>query len=390
MRKRVALRLAACASLRIAAAFRLLVAALSLAAAFLPSVAAAQGQGVTLTVNSITWKDASVTIANYTGVWWYALFDKTTDAPRSGCILVGENTTATVTSLKAATTWILKAYSRQKNPGKCEGKLASVDIKTKSSPLSVTEIGTTTAKITLTGFTGTWSYVADSQSCVMMSEGYEATLTNLSAGTPNGVYVWDGASCGSGAGSEYATASFTTAEAGLTASAVTHNSATLTLSHHWKEKWRYKRAAPDAADAQCSSEIAKGTSTANVTGLEYGTAYTYKAYRDDECTIELTNDNVDAEFTTLSPALSVDNVTAATARLTLANWTAAWHYRYTTPDGGQCSPAVAAGTSTVTLSGLEYGTAYTYKAYRDDNCTVELTNDNTDAAFHDAVAGAVG
>ena len=91
-------------------------------------------------------------------------------------------------------------------------------------------------------------------------------------------------------------------------------------------------------------------------------------------------------FTTLSPALSVDEVTATTARLTIANWTDAWHYKYTAPDGGQCSPEVAAGTSTAEVTGLIGAAAYTFAAYSDSGCSTLLA---TTAAFDTSAPGPV-
>ena len=83
------------------------------------------------------------------------------------------------------------------------------------------------------------------------------------------------------------------------------------------------------------------------------------------------------------PSLTASNVTATTATLTIANRTTAWHYKHTTPASGTCSEAVAAGTATADLTGLEPGTSYTFKAYSDSSCNsnTALTPSTGDAHF---------
>ena len=68
--------------------------------------------------------------------------------------------------------------------------------------------------------------------------------------------------------------------------------------------------------------------------------------------------------------LSADTATAAGMTLTIGNYSLAWYYKYTTPDGGDCSAAaVPAGTPTKTLTTLTSNTAYTFKAYSDSGCS---------------------
>ena len=72
----------------------------------------------------------------------------------------------------------------------------------------------------------------------------------------------------------------TPAAATLAATAVTHNSATLTIGNKPGD-WYYKANA--GPDASCSSPAVTGT-TKNLTGLSGNTSYTYKAYSDSGCT----------------------------------------------------------------------------------------------------------
>ena len=85
---------------------------------------------------------------------------------------------------------------------------------------------------------------------------------------------------------------------------------------------------------------------------------------------------VSAASTAVAPqavTLSAGTATAAGMTLTIGNYSLAWYYKYTTPDGGDCSAAaVPAGTPTKTLTTLTSNTAYTFKAYSDSGCSDEL------------------
>ena len=91
----------------------------------------------------------------------------------------------------------------------------------------------------------------------------------------------------------------------LAGSGVTSTGATLTITGH-TGVWHYRR--HPATHGPCSSEVAAGTSTAAVTGLTPATAYTFKAYSDEDCSTELTALATDAEFTTPGIVLSAANV----------------------------------------------------------------------------------
>ena len=70
--------------------------------------------------------------------------------------------------------------------------------------------------------------------------------------------------------------------------------------------------------------------------------------------------------------LTVSAIGATGATLTIGNWSAAWHYKHTAPTtgpGASCSSAVAAGTSTASLSSLSGNTGYTFAAYSDGACS---------------------
>ena len=134
---------------------------------------------------------------------------------------------------------------------------------------------------------------------------------------------------------EILTLTFTTTADTMTASNVTHNSATLTLTGH-VGNWWLKRTSP--ADANCK---AKSTATTEgLSGLPTGAAYTYKAYSDASCSTEIAEES----FTTLV-SLTASRVTATGARLTIAGHTAQWWYKAAAGPHATCQGPVAANTA---------------------------------------------
>ena len=167
-------------------------------------------------------------------------------------------------------------------------------------------------------------------------------------------------------------------EVGLAASAVKETTATLTISNH-TTAWWYKG---NQSGAQCTS-VAANTATASLTGLTGGTSYTYKAYSDSGCTTEITSASTDAEFSTVG--LTATSVAQTTATLNLANWTAAWWHKKTVPatPAGTCT-AVAANTTTASLTSLTAGTAHTWEVYSATGCA--STDKIADVDFTTTVA----
>ena len=158
----------------------------------------------------------------------------------------------------------------------------------------------------------------------------------------------------------------------LTASDVTATSATLTLAGHTGDWW-LKRTTP--ADPDCEKLTAGEKS---LTNLSPGTAYTYKAYSDSTCSTELATET----FTTPA-SLTAGDIHGTGATLTISGHSAAWYYQqYPAHPLDVCRRnKVPAGTSTVTLTGLDADTSYTFKAYSNSSCSTELTTDASDADF---------
>ena len=153
-----------------------------------------------------------------------------------------------------------------------------------------------------------------------------------------------------------------TAKPTLAASSVTKTTATLTLSHY-SGPWWLKRT--DPADTTCKS---KGTTaTESLATLTIGASYTYKAYGKDGC--NSADEIATLTFSTLNYTLTASDVTTTGATLTIGRgYNAQWWYKRTNPTGDNTCHSVVAGTTTASLSGLDGGTSYTYKAYSKDGC----------------------
>ena len=85
----------------------------------------------------------------------------------------------------------------------------------------------------------------------------------------------------------------------LRSSAITHNSATLTLTNN-SATWYYKST---VSGATCSSAQAGTVTMVNLTSLSANTAYTYKAYSDSTCTTA--NEIASVTFTTAPAAPTI-------------------------------------------------------------------------------------
>ena len=303
-----------------------------------------------LSASTIAGTTATLTIVGHSGTWYV----KQT-APNTGtCSSAISGATTSLASLAEATTHTYKAYS----DSGCSTEIASATFTTHG--LSVTAGAYATA-LSLVGHSGTW-YVKQTAptngTCSSaINEGSTTQIRNLAQGTTY-TYV---AYSDSGCTTQVATATFTTK--GLTASAVTATSATLTIHGH-TVNWRVKETSPNTGT--CSSAIS--ATTHDLSSLTPNTTYSYTAYSGFSCFGQIG----DVTFTTLSHSLEASAVTETTATLTIAGQTGNWYAKETSPNTGTCSSAISATTHS--LSSLTADTSYTYKAYSDSGCNTELAS----------------
>ena len=262
--------------------------------------AAAQPAAATLTVSGETHNSATLTIGNHSGGWHYKA-DAAPDASCSSQAVTG--TTVDLTGLSSNTSYAYKAYS----DSTCSTLLASESLLTKPgkpSGLSVTSnLGSGKLKLSGASVTGNrtvtkWQYVKKAGTndfettwtdITPNSATLDHTVSSLTDGTSYQFKVRAVNATGNGLESDASTAKSPRAET-LTASSLTHNSATLSLTGH-TTAWWYKGS---QNGAQCVS-VAANTNTASLS-LQPGTTYTYTAYSDSGCSTVLASET----FTTAS------------------------------------------------------------------------------------------
>ena len=248
---------------------------------------------------------------------------------------------------------------------------------------SVTNITTTTATVTPSGLSGTWYLGVDNgstTSCTSQSGNSAVSLASLTPGTRHTVTAWPASvsNCEGPPSLTLAHANFTTlSEPSLTAGSVTKDGATLTIANH-SGNWYYKYTSPTGG--QCSSNAVSGTST-TLTGLDTGTTYTFKAYSDSQCSVELATAS---DFTTKPNKVTGLTVTSGNESLSLS-WdaeTGATSYRVQWKSSGQGYGGVNQATPTSnshTISSLNNGTQYTVR--------VRATTGGGDGEWSDEVTG---
>ncbi len=167
---------------------------------------------------------------------------------------------------------------------------------------------------------------------------------------------------------------------GLTATGVGHNRATLNIKGHTGDWW-YKRTAPSTTGC---GKVSAGATSATLSGLTSATSYTYKAYDKSGC--GSADEIASVSFTTTS--LTADDPSATTMRLTIANHTGDWYYKYTSPSGGQCSTKVAGASARAT--GLAINQSHTFAAYSDSNCSNLLTSASSLSTLNPSLTATAG
>ena len=329
----------------------------------------------TLTASAIAGATATLTIANHAGGWYYRY---TVPGGDTSCTAVG-GATATLSDLGAGTRYTFTAY----RDAVCATELASTPLLT--APGGVTGVTVApwhrslavgwTAAPGASGYKVQWRsgaqrYQSGGDREATVGAGTSWTIPALTNGAAHSVRVRAINATGEGAWSSEATG--TPVAATLTASAVQATTATLTIASQ-PGAWYYRYTVP-SGDTSCT-EVGGGATTASLTGLDPGTSYTFKAYGDAGCAMELTGAATDADFLTrparvtgltvtpghtLGVPLLAVSWTAASGTVTgyKVQWKSGSEEYDTSDDSPRQSTVTGAANTTATITDLTNGTTY--------------------------------
>ena len=226
------------------------------------------------------------------------------------------------------------------------------------------------AAIVITGHSGEWwlkRTAPTTGTCISAGTATQNTVsaknvTGLTAAQDHQYIAYSNSTCSTTIDS----ITFTTSDPPFTATGITHNSATLTLTGH-SGNWWLKRTKPTGVST-CSSK--GSTYTANLTGLNTNTTYTYTAHSGSGCTTSNTINTVSFTTNAAAPPLTATGITHNSATLTLTGHPGSWWLKRTTPTDTTCK---SKGTTyTENLTSLTAALSYTYTAYSDSTCSTTI------------------
>ena len=328
----------------------------------------------TLTAEDVEDDTATLTIGKFTPDWYYKYTTPTGGSCSTNAVTVTEED---LTGLDANTDYTYKAYS----DSGCATEQASESFLTKpgkpTKPSAASGAGSgklrLTSSVTGSGTILKWQYQQKASSD--SNFGSWQNISNSGATSLNHVVsgLTDGTSYQFKVRAVNATGNSATSDASdaaqpanetLTASSVTHNSATITIGNHAGD-WYHKRTAPTTPTASCSSVVSSGTYTASLSDLSGNTDYTWKAYSDSGCSTELASES----FLTkpAKPAKPTVTTNVGSGKLALSSSVtggsgALDKWQYSTDSGTNWSDAqVTSTTLSHVVTGLTDGTSYTFK-----------------------------
>ena len=315
---------------------------------------------------NVTTTEATLILFHYGTPWYY----KYTIPGGGSCSSAVNSASVDLTGLSSGTAYTFKAYS----DNACTTELATASSFT-TLGLAASSVEATGATLTISGHATAWYYQADvapDTSCSSAVSDTSKDLTGLSSNTSNTYTAYSDSSCST----ELAAASAFLTKPGKRAKPVAGGAGTgklrLTSSVTGSGTltgWEYIKKEGTSAWETTWTAITSTDKSLNhtVTGLTNGTDYQFQVGAKNGTGTGADSDASEAK----SPSdvtLGGSSVEAATATLTIGNYSGNWYYKYTTPSGGSCSTDAVSGTS-VGLTGLSGNTSYTYAAHSANSCT---------------------
>ncbi len=315
----------------------------------------------TLTATNETMDGATLTLANYSGDWYYSaeggaggqtegagamsLQQVTCHGPVNG----GQ---ATIGGLDPNTEYTVTAYVD------CGGAaIASSELVTaQNAALTHSNVGLSTATITRSGFSGAWWFKGSApySNCTAAGSGDTAQLSNLSSGASQTFTAYGSQYCGK----SFARGSTTFTTTGNPLQLIENNATNVTIAPHasWSGPWYYKSAVGVPVNlSECTGPI---TGSKSITGLRAEGTVVLLMYGDSTCETLVGALSV----RTPRPGLSVAGFEATAVNLAIERWKGGWEFRQESPSVGPCITVTESLTSKAT--GLIPGQRYTFKAYQ--------------------------
>ena len=260
-----------------------------------------------------------------------------------------------------------------------------------TSKLISSNVGATSATLTIYDHTGNWWYEGRPLTttvfgtCTQVTGSTSVTLSTLTAATQHEYRAYSASGCADA--NLLAIASFKTTLSGQTVSLamtnLTWNTARATLSGH-TGSWWYKIGTRSGGAGSCTA--GPPALILNLSSLTGGTAHTLNAYSDSTCATQIAV----ANFQTLpGPALTASNIKATSATLTLADHSGDWWHQGTERGATQSSCTKASG-ATVDLTGLTAGKPYTWGAFSASTCATGALLDSVSFTTPALAASNVG
>ena len=347
-----------------------------------------------LSASSVTTSDATLSIANHNGTWYY----KANAAPDNTCKGPVNGTTKNLTGLTAGTAYTYSAYSD--STCAAGNLLATADAFTTLSDVSNLTSPTTNAfgpinstvtqAVAFTTGSSSGGYTLDSITLPLSS-------TNARTGLNLALHVMQGSA-------QYSTDSVPGSSelAGVTFSGTDPTGAefvdtTYTCSGdgcNLSASTTYFIVATNGDDSEAGgfrwAVSESETEVARPSNNGWGIGYNHYT-SESNWTTDTPADWARAKFVfaTSPGSLTSSGVTKSGATLTIASHSGSWYYKATSGPHTSCSSAQS-GT-TATLSGLTAGTTYTYSTYNDSGCaTLLATVAFTTVAVPTLSAGSIG